>query len=63
MSEEKEKSGWKEGWPRRNKKVGGKMDGRGERKKWMERRMSEEKERSGGKKDERGERKKWWKEG
>ncbi len=47
MGEEKEKSGWKEGWPRRKKKVGRKKDGRGERKKWVERRMAEEKEKSG----------------
>ncbi len=52
--------------------MGGKKDGRGERKKWVERRMVEEKERSGwkegrarrkkevgGKKDERGEKKNW----
>ncbi len=47
MSEEKERSGWKDGWARRNKEVDGKKAGRGERKKWMERRLGEEKERSG----------------
>jgi hypothetical protein len=33
MSEEKERSGWIEGWPRRKKEWGGKKDGRGEKKK------------------------------
>ncbi len=47
MGEEKESSGWKEGLARRKKVVGGKKDGRGERKKWVKRRMGEEKEKSG----------------